>query len=398
MISFALEEDQQIIQETVRSFARDVIRPHYRAWERTHGVPAEARRRFYELGLGLLDVPEALGGGGAGLVTAALVQEELAWGDPGAAVALWAPHTAAAALCELGDAAQVGPLLARLAEAPDRLGAVAYSERNGPLAGFGTVAERRGDAWVLRGHKAFVVNGGRAELTVVFAQIDPSRGWDGVGVFVVPAGTPGLREGARHELLGLETLPVSEVVLEDCVVPEALRLRGGDHLAASFARWLGRVGLMTAARQVGLARASYEYALEYTQERKAFGKPVAHFQAIAFTLAEMLMDVEAARWMVWRAAASYDRGQPGSPDLGLVAQAAVHANEAAWRVADQGVQLLGGAGYIQDYPAEKWLRDTKALALLGPGDQLAQLTVATAELGQTLDPVWPSLALQPLVS
>jgi alkylation response protein AidB-like acyl-CoA dehydrogenase len=397
MISFALEEDQQIIQETVRSFARDVVRPNYRAWERARGVPAEARRRFHELGLGLLDVPEALGGGGAGMVTAALVQEELAWGDPGAAVALWAPHTAAAALCELGDAAQVGSLLARL-EAPERLGAVAYSERNGPLAGFGTVAERRGDAWVLRGHKAFVVNGGRAELTVVFAQIEPGRGWDGVGVFVVPAGTPGLREGARHELLGLETVPVSEVVLEDCVVPEALRLRGGDNLAASFTRWLGRVALTTAARQVGLARASYEYALEYTQERKAFGKPVAHFQSIAFALAEMLMDVEAARWMVWRAAASYDRGPSGAPDWGLVAQAAVHANEAAWRVADQGVQLLGGAGYIQDYPAEKWLRDTKALALLGPTDQLAQLAVAGAELGQTLDTVWPSLAIQPLVS
>jgi alkylation response protein AidB-like acyl-CoA dehydrogenase len=151
-----------------------------------------------------------------------------------------------------------------------------------------------------------------------------------------------------------------------------------------------RMQLATAARQVGLARASYEYALQYTQERVAFGKPVAHFQAVSFTLADMHMDVESARWMVWRAAAELDRG--GADAVLSVAKAAVHANDAAWRVADHGVQLLGGAGFIQDYPVEKWMRDTKALAMLGGTDQLSQLVIAG------LDDGIPTSAIQPVVT
>jgi alkylation response protein AidB-like acyl-CoA dehydrogenase len=145
---------------------------------------------------------------------------------------------------------------------------------------------------------------------------------------------------------------------------------------------------------VGLARAAYEFALGYTQERRAFGKPVAHFQSVAFTLADMLMDVDAARWMLWRAAAGVDRGKP---DLAAIAAAGVHANEAAWRVADSGVQLLGGAGYVQDYPVEKWLRDTKALALCAPPDALLQQWQARAELGHALDgSALPTSAIQPM--
>jgi len=358
-------------------------------------VPDDARRRFHELGLALIDVPEELGGGGAGALTAALVHEELAYGDAGAAVALWAPHHAAAAIRELGDADQARRLLARFTEAPDRLGAVAYSERTAPTAGFSTTAEHRNGGWVLRGHKRHVTNAGRADLTVVFAQVDPARGWDGAGAFVVPAGTPGLRAGEPQTLLGLATVPVAELILEDCAVPDDHRLTGGGDLGAAVARWLARVALTTAARQVGLARAAYEHALAYTQERHAFGKPVAHFQSIAFTLADMHMDVESARWMVWRAAASIDRGRL---DTAIVAEAAVHANEAAWRVADNAVQLLGGAGFIQDFPVEKWLRDTKAIALSGPAAELAALTVAAAELGHAVDAPWPHAAIQPMLT
>lgn len=148
-------------------------------------------------------------------------------------------------------------------------------------------------------------------------------------------------------------------------------------------------------------RAAYEYALDYTQERRAFGKPVAHFQAIAFTLADMLMDVESARWMVWRAAAMLEQGQP---DPALCAQAAAHANEAAFRVADNCVQLLGGAGYMQDFPAEKWLRDTKALALLYGTDALHGEVIAAAELQHPLQEGGPATlltwqaAIQPLLT
>ncbi len=391
MISFALDEEQTILQTTVRKFAAEHVRPNLRAWERARAVPDEARRRFHDLGLALLDVPEAAGGAGAGLIASTVVHEELGFGDAGAAVALWAPHLVPAALLSLGDAAQAAHHLARFVEDPLALGAVAWSEPAGaPLEGFATVAEKRGGGWALSGKKAFVVNGDRASVIVVFAQVEPGRGWEGAGAFVVDGKAPGVTAGARHETLGLETVAASSLALDGVFVREE------DRLAAPFVdgarRFFARASLMTAARQVGLARAAYEYALGYTQERRAFGKPVAHFQSIAFTLAETLMDVESARWLLWRAAAVPD----GKLDLSHVAQAAVHANEAAFRAADNAVQLLGGAGYVQDYPVEKWLRDTKTLALSAPTDQLSQLAVTGLALGQPIDAGLPSSALQPI--
>jgi alkylation response protein AidB-like acyl-CoA dehydrogenase len=153
-----------------------------------------------------------------------------------------------------------------------------------------------------------------------------------------------------------------------------------------FVRW----SVVNAARQVGIARAAYEFALEYTQERKAFGKPVAHFQSIAFTLADMAMDVESARWMVFRGASELEKGRPVA-----AVEACVHANEAAWRVADNGVQLLGGAGYVKDYPVEKWMRDSKALALFQPTSEIANLSIASSELEHAVGTGLPSAAIQP---
>jgi acyl-CoA dehydrogenase len=376
----------------VRKFAVEELRPKLRDFEHARALPEALRRKFHELGLGLVDVPEALGGQGASLVTAAIVQEELAFGDPGAAMALWAPHLFAQALLALGDEAQQKRWLARFADTGGalRTGAVAYSERNAPLEGFATVARKSGGDWILDGKKAFVVNGGVADLTVVFAQLEGVSGWDGAAAFVIEAGNPGLKAGARHDLLGLETVHAAEIVLEGCRVPDGNRLAGGGDFLQASARMFARGGLLNAARQVGLARASYEFALDYTQERKAFGKVIAHFQSIAFTLAEMHMDVEAARWMVWRAAVELEKGKPDT-----VHEAIAHANEAAWRVADNGVQLLGGAGYIRDYPVEKWMRDTKALALFGPPSECASLAVAARELGHSFGSGLPSSAIQP---
>ncbi|MDB4971551.1 MAG: Butyryl-CoA dehydrogenase [Myxococcales bacterium] len=373
MISFGLEEDQQIIQETVRKFAGEELRPKMRELERS-GVPDALRRRFDETGLGLEEVD---------LPTAVLVHEELAFGDPGAAVALSAPYDGARAIAILADDSQ-----------KDRLAngtvAVCWSERKAPLEGFSTVARRVGGGWALTGRKAFVVGGGHVDRHLVFAQLEGAEGWDGIGAFVVDKGSPGLKAGEKHALLGLEAVGAYEVHLEGCVVEDVNRLTGTGEFHERVERLFARTMLVNAARQVGLARAAYEFALQYTQERKAFGKPVAHFQSIAFTLADMAMDVEAARWMVWRAATQLDKGSWAS-----TVAAAAHANEAAWRVADNGVQLLGGAGYVRDYPVEKWLRDTKALALFAPPSEIAELALAGVELGQPVSTGLPSSAIQP---
>jgi acyl-CoA dehydrogenase len=394
MISFGLEEEQQIIQETVRKFAVDELRPKLRDLEQ-HGVPDELRRRFHELSLALIDVPERCGGQGAPLTTTVLVHEELAFGDPGAAVALFAPHLAAAAIVQLGDEAQQQRLIAPFATGDGalRTGALAWSERNAPLDGFATTATPVDGGWKLDGHKAFVVNGDGAAIIVVFAQLAGTRGWDNVGAFVIEAGTGGVKLGARHQLLGLGAVAAHELSFEGVFVPAHNRLLGDGKFVAQCERLFARAMLINAARQVGLARAAYEFALNYTQERKAFGKPVAHFQAIAFTLAEMAMEVDAARWMVWRAATELDKGSWAS-----TVAAAAQANDAAWKVADNGVQLLGGAGYVRDYPVEKWLRDTKTLALFAPPTEIANLMLAGEELRHHISgdsAGLPSSALQP---
>jgi alkylation response protein AidB-like acyl-CoA dehydrogenase len=377
MISFGLEEDQQIIQETVRKFAAEELRPKMRAFEKS-GVPDGLRKRFDETGLGLEDVA---------LSTAVLVHEELAFGDPGAAVALSAPYDGNRALLALADDAQ----RARFA---GKATAICYCERKAPLDGFATVAKRVDGGWSLTGRKAFIVGAAAAELHLVFAQLEGAAGWDGIGAFVVERGNAGLRVGDKHALLGLEAVAAHEIVLESCNVGDGNRLLGGGELGKRVEEQLARAMVVNAARQVGLARAAYEFALEYTQERKAFGKPVAHFQSIAFTLADMAMDVEAARWMVWRAATELDKGA----GVASAVAATAHANEAAWRVADNGVQLLGGAGYVKDYPVEKWLRDTKALALFAPPSEVAELMLAGFVLDHHLSGDangLPSTAIQP---
>ncbi|MCA1662774.1 MAG: acyl-CoA dehydrogenase family protein [Myxococcales bacterium] len=377
MISFGLEEDQQIIQETVRKFAAEELRPKMRAFEKS-GVPDGLRNKFDETGLGLDEVA---------LSTAVLVHEELAFGDPGAAVALSAPYDGNRALVALADDAQ----RARFA---GKATAVCYSERKAPLDGFATVAKRVDGGWSLTGRKAFIVGAAAAELHLVFAQLEGASGWAGIAAFVVERGNAGLRVGDKHALLGLEAVAAHEIVLESCKVSDANRLLGGGELGKRVEQQLARAMVVNAARQVGLARAAYEFALEYTQERKAFGKPVAHFQSIAFTLADMATDVDAARWMVWRAATELDK----VAGVASTVAATAHANEAAWRVADNGVQLLGGAGYVKDYPVEKWVRDTKALALFAPPSEVAELMLAGFVLDHHLsgDPNGlPSTAIQP---
>jgi alkylation response protein AidB-like acyl-CoA dehydrogenase len=207
-----------------------------------------------------------------------------------------------------------------------------------------------------------------------------------VGAFAL-RGREGLRAGPRARWLGLRAVRAGALAIDGRRVDEGDRL---DCDVARLRRFFARAWVATAARQVGLARAAYESALAYTQERRAFGKPVAHFQAVSFDLAEMHMEVESARWMVWRAAAELDAAAPSA--VASAAKALVHANRAAWRVADDAVQLHGGAGYIQDFPVEKWLRDTKALALVGGSDALAELVVAGVGVGL------PESVLQPVVT
>lgn len=388
MIDFEPSEEQRLVQQSVADFAKSAIAPRVRELEKARGVPDDIRALAHEMGLGLMDVPEPAGQG-LGVLARVLVEEELGAADAAAAFGLGGPGAFGTALVELGSAEQAQAALADFAE--PRFGAVAWSEPspNRERAGFVTTAKHNGDGFVIAGKKSFVANAHLADRFVVFAQIDEGKGWDGIGAFVVKKDAPGLVIGARHDTLGLDAADFGEIELKDVWVAASDRLAGdageGGFTKAAL-RFFCKHALVIAARAVGLGRFAFELAREHCENRTAFGKPIGHFQAVAFTLADRHMDVESARWLVWRAAHAWDAKLPEGEALLASAQAAASAFEAAMRVAEDCVGLHGGSGFIRDLVAEKLMRDAKQLALCGPtAEQLDQIAGAV-DVGAPLDP------------
>lgn len=380
--------------ESVAQFARAALRPKIRELEAARELPEDVRRTAHELGLGLAALPESVGGAGLGLTTAVLLEEEVAWGDPAAPFALAGPGAFGLAVVELGTEEQ-----ARTALAPftgdgghARFGAVAWGETkpNAERPGFSTIATRSGDGWRIDGAKAYVLSADRADHFVVFAQVDASAGWSGIGAFLVDRSAPGFAVTDRAQTLGLDAASFGGIELSGVLVPDSARLGGGSDFSASLVRFFAKNALLVAARGVGLSRAAFELTREYVDTRKAFGKPIGHFQAVAFTIADRAMDVDASRGLVWRAAAAWDalaRGEGTEREaLLLTAQAVAFVHEAAMRCGDDGVQLHGGAGFMRDYLVEKLMRDAKQLGLCGMTAEHADQLAAAVTLGVPLDP------------
>lgn len=397
MISFSPTEDQKLMVDSVAEFARKTLRPRMREFEKAREVPEAVRKTAHELGLGAVALPESVGGAGLGLTTAVLLEEEVAWGDPAAAFGFGGPGAFGLAVTELGSAEQATAALASFFgdDGHTRFGAVAWGEAK-PLAdrpGFATTAVREGAGYKLSGTKAFVVNADRADRFVVFAQVDPAAGWRGLGAFVVDRGAKGLTISPRETTLGLDVASFGGLVLDGVVVDESARLgTSGEAFDLALVRFFAKNALLAAARSVGLARAAFEVTREYVDGRKAFGKPIGHFQAVAFTVADRAMDVDAARALVWRAAAAWDglaRAEAGIDErkcLLVTAQAIAFADEAAMRCGDDGVQLHGGAGFMRDYAVEKLMRDAKQLAVCAMTAEHADQLAAAVDLGLPIDP------------
>jgi alkylation response protein AidB-like acyl-CoA dehydrogenase len=393
MISFEPSDDQKLMVESVAQFARTVLRPKFRDFEHERGLPEAVRRTAHELGLGLVALPEAAGGAGLGLRTAVLLEEEVAWADAGAAFAFGGPGAFGLAVTELGSEDQARRALEPFTgdHGHARFGAVAWGERkaNADRAGFSTTAKKDAGGWRLDGAKAYVVNADRAEHFVVFAQIDETAGWRGLGAFLVDKSATGLSILPRETTLGLDLASFGGIALDGVVVPESARLEGGEDFTAATVRFFAKNALVVAARSVGLSRAAYEVTREYVDARKAFGKPIGHFQAVAFTIADRAMDVEASRGLLWRAAAAWDAADGDEQQeeaLLRTAHAVAYAHEAAMRCGDDGVQLHGGNGFIRDYPVEKYMRDAKQLGLCAMTAEHADQLAAAVELGVAIDP------------
>lgn len=389
MISFEPTEDQQLILGTVSEFAKSSLAPRAREFEKSRAVTDDVRRAAQEMSLATAHVPEALGGQGLGLLTAVLINEELAYGDAAAPFGLPGFGAFSLAALELGNEEQARRLIEPLTDpAREAFGAVAWSERraNRERAGMSTVAKKDGGGFVLTGQKCFVGNAELAGSFIVFAQVDEAAGWQGIGAFAVSRDNPGLRVGERHATLGLDCASFSEITLESARVAASDRLEGGGDAARATLRFFAKYALLVAARQVGLARAAFDVAREYCDIRKAFGKPIGHFQAVAFTLADRHMDAESARELCRRAAWAWDGGRPESECLLYTAQAVAHAHEAAMRCGDDAVQLHGGAGFMRDVIVEKMMRDAKQMATVAMTAEHADQLAAAVELGGALDP------------
>ncbi len=375
MITFSMSDEQQAMYDTIHSFAKDEMRPLLRTCEEKEGLPEELEKKYHEMGLTTLDIPQEFGGQGLDSVTAAIVSEELAWGDVGMAMSFPGPGLTGYAIWELGTKEQKERYLPLFSQ-PDgykRRGALALTEPDtgSAIRSLSTKAELQGRDYVLKGKKCMITNAGRADIYVVCAATGEGKS-QRTAAFVVEKGTPGLVMGKKDEKLGLITAPSGEVILENCRVPRENMLGGEEDTKAGIDRFLTRARITHAARTVGMARASFEYALNYSKERVAFGKPIAQHQVIAFMLADMATEIDAARLLTWKAAWLLDKGQPAQTEASM---ALVQATEMATRVTIDAVQILAGHGYIQDHPVEKWMRDARTMAMVVGTTQVQNIII-----------------------
>ena len=357
-VSFTLTPEQRELQALAHEFAERELRPVAPACDEGETFPDGLLGKAAALGLTSHAIPAEYGGGGVAAVTSAIIAEELSWGCAALAATIGATMFPVRPLLLAGSDEQRERWLPRLASEEGCLAAISFTEpgAGSDVAAIEATARRDGDVYVLDGEKCYVTNGGVAELTIVFAKTDGA-----VSAFLLQAGDQGVEPGRVEKKLGLRASHTGSIVLSGARIP-ADRLLGeegeGFRIAMDFFQ---HSRPQVAASAVGVARAAFETATQYARERRAFGKPLIAKQGVSFKLADMAIEIEAARLLVWRAAAALDAGE----DAGLLGSyAKAFAADTAMRVTTDAVQILGGAGVMRDHPVEKWLRDAKVLQIV----------------------------------
>jgi acyl-CoA dehydrogenase len=363
MVDFQLSEEQQMIRDTIGAFARDEIRPAARLADEGAKIPPELTEKIWQLGLVRGAIPETYGGDGGerSAVTGAVVAEELGYGDLSIGLHSLAPRLFAYPILEMGTGEQKATYLKRFT-APSFVPATAALMEprwDFDLTELATGAHRDGSAFVLNGRKCVVPLAAEAEAILVYAKNGSGSGFEGVDAFVVARHNPGLTIVEREQNMGLKGLATYEIALEQCRVSADARL-GADR-GVDFSRLMSETRVAVAALAVGVMRAAFDYARDYAKERKAFGVPIATKQAIAFMLADMAIEIDAARLLTWEAAARLDKGHDALRESYLAKN---YIAASALKVTDNAVQVLGGHGYIREHPVEMWLRNARAMAAL----------------------------------
>jgi hypothetical protein len=372
-----LTQDQEMIRDAVRAFAKEQLWPHAARWDRERTFPREAHQGLAALGAYGICVPEEYGGAGLDYLTLALVLEEIAAGDGGTSTAISVTNCPVnAILMRYGDDAQKKKWLTRLAQG-ELLGVFCLTEPHvgSDASALKTTATRDGDSYVINGVKQFITSGKNGHLAVVIAVTDKGAGKRGMSAFLVPTGTPGYIVARLEEKIGQHSSDTAQITFENCRIPaeNLIGEEGEGYRIALSALEGGRIGI--AAQSVGMARSALEVAIDYAKERQSFGTAIFNHQAVSFRLAECATKLEAARQLIWHAATLRDAGQPC---LKEAAMAKLFASEAAEQICSAAIQTLGGYGYVNDFPVERIWRDVRVCQIYEGTSDVQKIIIARA--------------------
>ena len=373
-ISFELTPEQKSLRELAHEFAEKEIRPKAAEYDEHSTHPEDIIAKAHEVGLMNLHVPEEYGGLGLGVFDGMLAGEELAWGCAGVAVSIVVNTLGAAPVVLAGTDEQKREWLPPLLESPI-LCSFGLTEPNAgsDVSGIQTTAVREGDEYVLNGSKMFITNAGHAAWTVVFASTDRSKGHRGLSAFVVPMDADGVVIEKHLDKMGQRATDTSAIAFQDVKVPAANRLGAEGEGFKIAMRTLDFTRPGTAAGAIGVARAAYEYAVEYARERVQFGEPIAMNQGVNFLIADMAAEIEAARLLTWQAAWLLDQGRRSTLQSSFAKR---FSADTAMKVTTDAVQVFGGYGYIKEYPVEKLMRDAKLFQIYEGTSQIQRLVIA----------------------
>jgi acyl-CoA dehydrogenase len=391
-MDFQLSEDLITTRKWAHEFAEREIRPVASEYDESEDFPWPVVKKAAEVGLyGLEFYTEVVAQDPTGL-TLPMVLEELCWGCAGIGLAIIGTGLPLSALAYSGTPEQFLQWAPKMFGTPEdpKVASFCVTEPNAgsDVSALRTTAKRDGDEWVLNGQKVFATNGGIANVHIVVATVDQELGHRGQAAFIVGPDTPGIRQGKKERKLGIRASHTAEVLLEDCRIPLDNVLGGVDKLESKLARARtmerSSAALKTfemtrpsvAAQAIGIARAAYEFARDYAKEREAFGRPIIEHEGIAFKLADMAMEIDAARLLTWRAAWMARNGTPFEHAEGSMSK--LKAGEVAVSVTEQAIQVLGGYGYIKDFPVEKWYRDAKIYTLFEGTSEIQRIVISRA--------------------
>jgi alkylation response protein AidB-like acyl-CoA dehydrogenase len=376
----ALSDDEILFRDNVRQFADDKIRPLAKEMDEKGQFDHTLLEQFFQLGLMGIEIPEQFGGAGGKFFDSILAVEEFSRADASAGVIVDVQNTLVAnAFLRQATKDQQQRYLTRLAA--DTVGAYALSEAGSGSDAFAlqTKAEARGSDFVLNGRKLWITNGKEAGIFILFATVDPAKGYKGITAFIIEKDFPGFTVGKKEDKLGIRASSTCELILEDCRVPNenVLGEVGKGYKIAIETLNEGRIGI--GAQMLGVARGAWEYAAKYSQERRAFGKSISEFQGIQFQIAQMATEIEAVRLMVYNAARMKDAGANFVKEA---AMAKLFASQVAERVTSLAIEIYGGYGFTKDYPVEKYWRDAKIGKIYEGTSNMQLATIAKLVLGK----------------